>query len=262
MIVCVCVCVCMSLRVWASVLFLLKKSYLLSRLFWLRSRLISRPRSRFSMTSVMFAPGQYTTPPAIAAWESGSESVLCETQLMPHKGQYELEKDPKPLSAERKHEHGLYVWAKVKNSSNSVYGPGHSLRVHMCFHNPCRVDWTDAKYGLYGPPVHMQCITCMGPKAAPLLPWTAAPVADPSSITTAVAVAAPSTATAVAAQTPAAAAGAAKRAAMERIRASALQLARETRKPRAWIGYVAFVLFALLKNTDRRCGREQASFVS
>ena len=143
------------------------------------------------------------------------------------------------------------MWAKVKSSSNSLYGPGCSLRVHMCFHNPCRVDWSDAKYGPYGPPVHMQCITCMGPKAAPLLTLTAAPVADPSSITTAVAVAAPSTATAVAAQTPAAAASAAKRAAMGRIRTSALQLAREIRKPRAWIGYVAFVLFALLKKKNQ-----------
>ena len=143
----------------------------------------------------------------------------------------------------------IYIWAKVKNSSNSVYGPGSSLRVHMCFHNPCRVDWSDGKYGPYGPPVHMQCITCMGPKAAPLLPLTAAPVADPSSIDTAVAVAAQSPAVAVAAQTPAAAAGAAKRAAKERIRTSALQLAREIRKPRSYIGYVAFVLFALLKKT-------------
>ena len=75
------------------------------------------------------------------------------------------------------------------------------------------------------------------------------PVADPSSIDTAVAVAAHSPAVAVAAQTPAAAAGAAKRAAKERIRASALQLAREIRKPRSYIGYVAFVLFALLKKT-------------
>ena len=114
----------------------------------------------------------------------------------------------------------------------------------------------------YGPPVHMQLITCMGPKAAPLLPLTAAPVADPSSIATAVAVAAQSLAAAVAAQTPAAAAGGAKRTAKERIRASALQLAREIRKPRAWIGYVTFVLFALLKKPDRRCGREQTSFVS
>ena len=91
------------------------------------------------------------------------------------------------------------------------------------------------------------CRLCLALAIDYVLLLTAAPIADPSSITTAVAVAAPSTATAVAAQTPAAAAGAAKRAAMERIRASALQLAREIRKPRTWIGYVAFVLFALLK---------------
>ena len=54
------------------------------------------------MTSVMSAPGRYTTPPAIAAWEFGSETVLCETQLMPHNGQYESEKDPTSLSAKRK----------------------------------------------------------------------------------------------------------------------------------------------------------------
>ena len=217
------------------------------------------------MTSAMSEPGKYTTPPAIAAWQCGAEScVQCESQLMPHKGQYELAKDKNPLSRQFKNENGLYIWAIVKNSTNSVYGRGHSLRVHVCFHNPCRVDWSDGKYGPYGPPVHMQVITCMGPKATPLLPLTAAPVADPSSITAAVAVATetPSTATAVAAQTPAAAAGAAKRAAIERIRASALQLARDIRKPRAWIGYVAFVLFALLKKTDRRCGREQTSFAS
>ena len=191
----------------------------------------------------------YETPPAIAALEDGIGSVQCETQCMPHKGQYELEKDPKQFTAKRKNENGLFMWAKVKSSSNSLYGPGCSLRVHMCFHNPCRADYADTKYGPYGPPVHMQCITCMGPKAAPLLPLTAAPVADPSSITTAVAVAAPSTTTAVAAPTPAATAGATKRVAMERIRASALQLAREIRKPRAWIGYIAFVLYGLLRKT-------------
>ena len=154
----------------------------------------------------------YETPPAIAALEDGIGSVQCETQCMPHKGQYELEKEPKPFTAKRKHENGLMRWAKVKSSTNSLYGPGCSLRVHMCFRDPCRADYADTKYGPYGPPVHMQCITCMGPKAAPLLPSTAAPISDPSSITAAVAVSAPSTATAVAAQTPAAAAGAAKRA--------------------------------------------------
>ena len=194
---------------------------------------------------------KYETPPAIVAWLSGSaDSVLCEAQFMPHKGQYELTIDPNPPSQKHKNENGLYIWTKVKRSSNSLYGPdAKPLRVHMCFHNPCRANWSESKYGPYGQPVHMQCITCMGPKAAPLLPLTAAPIADPSSIDTTVAVAAQSPAVAVAAQTPAAAAGAAKRAAKERIRASALQLAREIRKPRSYIGYVAFVLFALLKKT-------------
>ena len=169
---------------------------------------------------------------------------------------------PKAIYGKAENENGLFMWAKVKSSSNSLYAPGCSLRVHMCFHNPCRADYADTKCGPYGPPVHMQCITCMGPKAAPLLPLTAAPVADPSSITTAVAVVGKSTTTVVAALMPAATVGATKRVAMERIRASALQLAREIRKPRSYIGYVAFVLFALLKKPDCKCGREQTSFAS
>ena len=120
------------------------------------------------------------------------------------------------------------------------------MKVHMCAHNPCQVKWTDAKYGQYGPPVHMQCITCMGPQAAPLLPLTAAPVAEPSSITTA-----------VAAYTPTAGAApidnGAKHAAMNRVRTAALKLARDIRRPKTWIGYIAFVLFALLKECKPSC---------
>ena len=70
---------------------------------------------------------------------------------MPHKGQYELEKDPKQFTAKRKNENGLFMWAKVKNSNNSLYGPGCSLRVHMCFRDPCRADYADTKYGPCGP---------------------------------------------------------------------------------------------------------------
>ena len=95
----------------------------------------------------------------------------------------------------------------------------------------------------------------MGPAAAPLLPpaaaplfhLTAAPVAEPLSAaqSTAENVAEPSSAqTAVAAPTDEADD---RIAAMGRIHAAALNLAREIRKPQAWIGYIAFVLFALLK---------------
>jgi len=93
----------------------------------------------------------------------------------------------------------------------------------------------------------------MGPTAAPFLPLTGAPVAEPSSATTAVTVAEQSsTTTAVAAGTPTAGAApidnaANKHAAMDRVRTAALAWAREIRKPNACIGYIAFVLFALLK---------------
>ena len=184
--------------------------------------------------------------------ESGAVGALCETQCMPHKGQYKLTWDPHPPSRKTKNENGTNVWAIVKRSTDAVYGAGKSLRVHMCAHNPCRVGWTDCKYGPYGPPLHMQRITCMGPTAAPLLPLPAAPVAEPSSTTTAVTVAdQSSTTTAVAADTPTAGAvptdNAVKHAAMDRLRTAALKRSREIRKPNVWIGYIAFVLFALLK---------------
>lgn len=45
---------------------------------------------------------------------------------------------------------------------------------------------------------------------------------------------------------------AAKHAAADRVRAAALKLSREIRTPKAWIGYIAFVLFALLKQCRPR----------
>ena len=116
---------------------------------------------------------------------SGAVGVLCETQCMPHRGQYELIWDPKPPSRMTKNPNVTYVWAIVKRSTNVRFGPGTSLRVHMCAHNPCLMRRpTSTKYG---PSVHMQCMTCMDPTTAPLLHPTAAPAAEPSSTTTAVA---------------------------------------------------------------------------
>ena len=176
------------------------------------------------------------------------ESVLCATQTMPHKGQYELTWDPNPQSTKTKNDNGTRVWAIVKRSTNAVYGPGTKLKVHMCAHNPCQAVSSDSKYGSYGPPVHMQGITCIGPTAAPLLPVTAAPVAEPVIVAEQ-----SSTTIAVYAGTPTASAApldnaAQTRAAMDRVHNAGLALAREICKPKAWIGYIAFVLFALLKN--------------
>ena len=157
--------------------------------------------------------------------------------------------DPTGPTKKTKNKDGTTGWVIVKCSTNAVYGAGSKFRVHMCAHNPCRAHWSDAKYGLSGPPVHMQGITCMGPNAAPLLPMTAPPVADPSSTETTVAAPEPSSTTTAVAASAAPISKAAIQAAKDRIEAAALRLAREIRKPKAWIGYVAFVLFALLKRT-------------
>ena len=76
------------------------------------------------------------------------ESVLCATQSMPHKGQYELTWDPDPPSKKTKNPNGTMIWAIVKRSSNAVYGPGTHLKVHMCAHNPCQVKVSVSKYGM------------------------------------------------------------------------------------------------------------------
>ena len=175
---------------------------------------------------------------------------------MPHKRQYELEHDPMPPSKTSKHVNGTHLWVKVKKSTIAVYGPGKSLGVHISGHNPCKAQWKcESKYSVYGPPVHMQLITCMGPTAAPLLPLTAAPIAEPSSTTTAVAACTP---TAGAASIGDALRNATTHhAAIAEVRKKVLALAREIRRPQAWIGYIAFILFGLL-NKCRPQGWEGA----
>lgn len=160
---------------------------------------------------------------------------------MPHTGQYELTWMEKPPTRKTPNPSGTTGWVVIKRSTNAVYGQGQSLRVHICAHNPCTARHKAEKYGSsYTPPVHMQRITCMGPAAAPVLVWTAAPIADPSAITTAVA--ASTHPTSAAHPTTVANNNAARG-----IRDQILALAREIRKPRAWIGYIAFILFGLLK---------------
>ena len=105
-----------------------------------------------------------------------------------------VDMDGKPPSRRTPNPNGTTGWVVVKRSTNAIYGQGESLRVHICAHDPCQVRHKPDKYVviyiyiyIYIPPVHMQRITCMGPAAAPVLVWTAAPIADPSAIKTAVA---------------------------------------------------------------------------
>ena len=173
---------------------------------------------------------------AVAVWLTAvaamAECLLCETTDMPHRGQYELTWMENPPTRQSPNPNGITAWVVIKRSTNAVYGPGKSLKVHICAHNPCLVKWKAERYGPAGPVVHMQRITCMGPAAAPVLVWTAAPIADPSAIKTAVAVS--THPTSAAHQTTVA-----HNHAAQGIRDQILALAREIRKPRAWIGYIA-----------------------
>ena len=102
-------------------------------------------------------------------------------------------------------------------------------------HNPCQARWTAAKYGLAGAPAHMQRITCMGPAAAPVLPLHAAAPLEAEDVEEGTAVAGTASAPTSAA------------AAQHRVQAAVLRLAREIRRPSAYLGYIAFVLFALCR---------------
>ena len=107
----------------------------------------------------------------------------------------------------------------------------------------------------------MQRITCMGPTAAPLLSLTAATVAEPSSTTTAVAAYTP---TACAAPIDEAARNVAIiAAALTRVREATLALAREIRYPNVWIGYIAFIMFGMLKQCRPHCweGTNKLGFI-
>ena len=120
---------------------------------------------------------------------------------------------------------GTTGWGKVRRSSNPTCQPGKVLKIHLCGNNPCQAHWSDARYGLSGPPVHMQAITCMGPAAAPLPSLKAAAPASPKDVEedTAIAEAATAKATAVAAAAPA---EEEQLAVQAKVRAAVLSLAR------------------------------------
>ena len=181
-----------------------------------------------------------------------AERVLGETSDPGFQGQYEWEWLSEP-SKVTKNPKGATGWGKVCRSSNPRHPPGTVLRLRLCAHNPCQARWASSKYGMAGPPAHAQAITCMGPAAAPLLPLQAAP---PASADDALDIAVAGAAVAGAAVT-----GDPAVAAQIKVSAALLHLARELRRPRAYVGYIAFILFGLRK-ACRPCAWEGESYVN
>ena len=49
-------------------------------------------------------------------------------------------------------------FAKILWSTNTSIPNGETKRFHLCANNPCAVVWPSGKYGVYGPPIHLQQI--------------------------------------------------------------------------------------------------------
>ena len=82
---------------------------------------------------------------------------------------------------------GVTGWATVVHCLGGSVEVGSIVRVHVCRHSPCRVDWDASKYGEMGPPIHIQrcdddfdtaCATISAPSAVAeaeaMVPATAA----------------------------------------------------------------------------------------
>ena len=187
--------------------------------------------------------------------------VLGETAHPTYRGQYEWEWSTDPtLTRVNKNANGTSGWGNVYRSSNPAYPQGKVIKMHLCAHNPCQANYFDGKYGVFGPPVHMQGITCMGPAAAPLLPLTAAAPASPKDVADDTAVA-ETAATQVTAVATAAQAHDTAAAAHARVHAAVLSLVRELRRPKSYVGYIAFILFGLC-NKCQPCAWEGGNFIN
>ena len=132
---------------------------------------------------------------------------------------------------------GTTGWATIIHSTNPACMPRTTCRIHLCAYSPCRADWTSkAKYGEMGGPKHLQPVQRQSQLSA---------VAEPSG--SQLPLPAPTSATHVDFQDAVPAVASTAVEAQHKIQATLLTLAREMRRPKAYVGYSAFILMGLLK---------------
>ena len=146
---------------------------------------------------------------------------------------------------------------------------GTGLRVHRCVFNPCNAVYPPSKYGLAGPPMHVQPSDWRPPAEAavaappappeqdalPPLPAPAAPPPDlpgeptgqPLQPLSAAAPLPAAPGAAVAAQSAVAEGAPLAQLSESRVLQKLLQLARDIRRPCAYIGYSALICFGLAR---------------
>ena len=206
---------------------------------------------------------------------------------------------------------GTTGWATIMSSTNSACKPRTQRRIHICMFKPCKAVYPTSKYGLVGPPLHLQevpkpdelMLQKVREPNEPTLPAVAAPSTASSSSVNEFAPVAPALVVEPAPEEEPTTAlqpevssdvvlvpGSPKGAALQYMRPPApaspmdvdsfavsiascpedgaqrtiestlLALAREIRRPHAYVGYSAFLLMAFLKKC-RPCVWEGSSFI-
>ena len=72
-----------------------------------------------------------------------------------HAGRYEVQWHH-AWRAVTKNKNGTIGFATILQSSSEARPIGGVCRIHLCAHNPCMARWPDSKYGIVGPPMHLQ----------------------------------------------------------------------------------------------------------
>ena len=57
-----------------------------------------------------------------------------------------------------KNGYGITGWGRVLRSTSPAIKPGRACRFHLCANNPCEANHSASKYGLVGPPIHLQAV--------------------------------------------------------------------------------------------------------
>ena len=61
------------------------------------------------------------------------------------------------LSRATKNQNGVTGWGRILQSTSPTLQVDNLLRLHLCAHKECQARWIhESKYGIYGPPVHLQ----------------------------------------------------------------------------------------------------------
>jgi hypothetical protein len=87
-----------------------------------------------------------------------AELICGESTSAKHSGYYEFHWFDGFHTKPTKNKAGTSGWCRILYSTNPGVLTSTVHRIHICTFNPCQADWHAAKYGLVGPPIHLQLV--------------------------------------------------------------------------------------------------------